>query len=194
MTTTRQKPVILASSSPRRKEILARMGVDFEVVVSNADENVQGTPESVVLELARRKARAVAERYDDRLVLGADTIVVIGDTILGKPKNPVDAARMLGMLSGRWHNVFTGVCLIDTIIGEERTALDCARVKFAPLEARSITQYVSSGEPMGKAGAYAIQGQAGMFIERLDGSPSCVMGLPMAATRVLLRQVGYDII
>ncbi len=175
--------IILASGSPRRSELLARMGVSFFVDAADVDESYSGEPVDTVLTLARRKAEAVAIRYTDNIVLAADTIVFCED-IMGKPVNEQDAARMLRKLSGRWHEVYSGVCAIYK--GAVRTGSDMTRVHFVPLSDEDIARYIVSGEPMGKAGAYGIQGMAGMFIDRVEGCPHNVMGLPLALTRSLL--------
>jgi septum formation protein len=164
------------------------MGVPFRVVVSDVDEGMEGPPQALVVTLAQRKAQAVAARCPGDLVLAADTVVACGDAVLGKPRDEEDAARMLALLAGRWHDVYTGLCAIDAAIGRQETALDRTRVRFLPLTARDIAGYVATGEPMGKAGAYAIQGRAGMYVQAIEGSPSNVMGLPMAAARQLLQK------
>lgn len=175
--------VVLASASPRRSELLARMGVDFVVDASEADETCAGSAPEMVKTLARRKALAVAPRHPEAIVLAADTVVDC-DGILGKPRDADDARRMLRLLSGRWHDVYTGVCTIYR--GTARCDAAETRVRFMPLDDALIDRYVRTGDPMDKAGAYAIQGMAGTFIERIEGCPHNVMGLPMALTRRLL--------
>jgi septum formation protein len=170
--------LILASQSPRRSEILRQAGIPFIVKPAHVDESVHpGEPvEDYVLRVAAEKATAVETASGD-VVLGADTVVVIGGEILGKPRDRADAIRMLERLAGREHEVITGICL--------RRAADLlhdravTRVWFNPLTHEEIEQYVASGEPMDKAGAYAIQGLASKFIQRIDGSYTNVVGLPI---------------
>ena len=179
--------LILASSSPRRQELLSQMGLTFTVFSPDVDENLSGSPESVVAALAQRKSRAAAERFPDDVVLAADTLVSVNGQTLGKPEDDKDAARMLRLLSGVWHQVHTGVCLIAN--GQVYPAQAVTQVLFSRLEDREIQAYVASGEPMGKAGAYAIQGLASMYIEEIAGSYTNVVGLPTSKVRELLKQI-----
>lgn len=185
---TQKCPLILASGSPRRKEILDTMGLKFSVDVSDADESFAGTPEEMVLELSRRKALAVASRHSGAMILAADT-VVFTDEVLGKPRNAGEARRMLAALSGRWHSVYTGVTMIDTRSGKTLSRADVTRVHFVALTAEDIDAYVATGEPLDKAGAYGIQGRGGMLIDRIEGSYSNVVGLPMALVRSMLLEL-----
>lgn len=185
---TQKCPLILASGSPRRKEILDTMGLEFSVDVSDADESFAGTPEEMVLELSRRKAQAVASRHSGAMILAADTLV-FGDEVLGKPHSAEEARRMLARLSGRWHSVYTGVTMIDTRSGKTLSRADVTRVHFVALTAQDIDAYVATGEPLDKAGAYGIQGRGGMFIDRIEGSYSNVVGLPMALVRSMLLEL-----
>jgi septum formation protein len=171
--------LILASQSPRRAEILRNAGIEFEVRVSGVpEEPAPGeSPTDYVRRLAATKASAVP-RSEAELVLGADTVVVLDEQILEKPRDTADAERMLRMLSGREHTVVTGVCLLrhrDSIAASSST-----RVQFADLSDTDIRDYVRSGEPMDKAGAYAIQGLGSKFIERIDGCYFNVVGLPIS--------------
>jgi septum formation protein len=169
----------LASQSPRRQEILARAGISFEIRVAGIDETLlEGeSPEGHVCRLAQAKADSVQALPED-VVLGADTVVVVGGAILGKPADAADAECMLRLLSGRWHEVVTGICLCR---GARRiVAAETTRVHFKSLTENEILRYVSSGEPMDKAGAYAIQGLASKFIDRIEGCYFNVVGLPMA--------------
>lgn len=187
--------LVLASASPRRRELLA--GAGFAVIVHAAE--VDETPHpgeearAYVLRLAEAKARAAASGAPrpDLPLLAADTTVVLDGELLGKPADDAEAAAMLRRLSGRGHEVWTGLCLLwpAAASGERPLALaaDCTRVWFAPLDREEIAAYVASGEPRGKAGAYAIQGRAGQFIPRIEGSYSNVVGLPLALLRDLLR-------
>jgi len=172
--------IILASASPRRKEILASVGWPFEAITAGIDEIQQAgeKPLDYVQRLAREKATAVADKLESGLVLGADTTVVVGDQLLGQPADDDDARRMLQLLSGKWHEVLTGVALVrvggQTVVDYERT-----RVRFAELSDAEIGWYVSTGEPKGKAGAYAVQGKAAFFIEQIEGDYFNIVGLPI---------------
>jgi septum formation protein len=171
--------LILASQSPRRREILARAGLEFQVAAAGVDESVAvgETPGQHVRRLARAKAEAVPLPAA-AVVLAADTVVVVDGEILGKPADAGEAARMLRRLAGRWHEVVTGICLrtaTQTWVGAETT-----RVRFRPLSEDEIRLYAASGEPLDKAGGYAIQGLASKFIDRIEGCYFNVMGLPVA--------------
>lgn len=171
--------LVLASQSPRRAEILRQAGIPFVVRVAPVDETLlpAETPEDYVRRLAEAKARAVPAD-PDQLVLGADTTVVVDHHILAKPENAADARRMLALLSGRRHEVMTGVCLRR---GDEQVCDHAVTaVWFAPMSAAEIDAYVATGEPMDKAGAYAVQGSASKFIPRIEGCYYNVMGLPVA--------------
>lgn len=181
--------LILASASPRRREILGRMGYTrFEVCPADADERVpEGTaPGDLVETLAVRKAETVAARRPGSLVLAADTVVALDGAILGKPKTAERAGEMLTMLSGRTHEVYTGYCLLR---GAERVSgRECSRVTFRTLRPEEIRAYVRSGEPLDKAGAYGIQGRACRFISRIEGDYYNIVGLPACRISVLLRE------
>lgn len=183
--------LILASQSPRRRELLHRAGIRFEVRPSGLDEvRLPGEgARDYVVRLARDKALAVRAE-DSEWVLGADTTVVVGDSILEKPDSAEDAVRMLRMLSGRWHEVLTGVCLRHGM--RLMPAFEVTRVRFVPLTDIDIADYVASGEPMDKAGAYAIQGVASRYIDRVEGCYLNVVGLPVAKVWKLLRDSGYS--
>ena len=173
--------LILASKSPRRKELLKQIGIPFVVVVSDAEE-VSGnswTPAALVIENAKRKARAVAEKYPDSPVLGADTVVSLEGKIFGKPKDKDEARKMLTALSGKMHEVTTGLALINR--NEIRTTSVTTKVFFDTMTKADIDAYIATDEPMDKAGAYAIQGKAARFIEKIEGSYSNVVGLPLNA-------------
>ena len=179
--------LILASASPRRAELLSQAGFEFEVDPAVLDETVHPdeSAEAYVLRVAREKARHVAARHrPDAVVLGADTTVVVDGEILGKPVDSADAARMLRLLSGRAHAVVTAVVAIAA--GAERADVVTTRVWFVTLREDQIAWYVATGEPHGKAGAYAIQGRAARFVERIDGSWSNVVGLPIATVAEFL--------
>jgi len=181
--------LILASQSPRRSELLRQAGVPFTVRARPVAE-VLGAgerPEHYVRRLACEKANASWE-HDGEVVLGADTVVVLDETVLEKPANAADARRMLRALSGREHTVLTGVCLRHA--GGEIVDAASTRVRFAELDDREIDDYVASGEPMDKAGAYAIQGLASKFVDRIEGCYFNVMGLPVAVVYAHLKRMG----
>ncbi|QQS46085.1 MAG: septum formation inhibitor Maf [Acidobacteriota bacterium] len=180
--------LILASASPRRAELLTAAGIEFTVRVADVDETLlPGEPAAdYVLRLSREKALAVARPGE--IVLGADTTVVIHHEIAAKPIDEPDAARMLRALSGQWHEVLTGVTLLrDQIILSE---VDLTRVKFTEMSEEEIDWYVKSGEPMDKAGAYAIQGLASRFVEKIEGNYSNVVGLPVELVYRMMKEIG----
>ena len=184
----REMNIILASGSPRRKELLAQAGFDFEVEVSNADEDVsEESPTEMVEELAARKAQAVVNLHnkeeDDCLVIGADTIVVLDGKVLGKPADEEAAKAMLSALSGRTHQVYTGVALFSIkkgIVEKKKTFHECTDVTMVPITEKEIADYVASGDPLDKAGAYGIQGPAAVFISGIKGDYYNVVGLPVS--------------
>jgi len=181
--------LILASASPRRKELLTAAGIVFEALPVAVDESIRERepPAEHVKRLAEEKAREASSQRPDAVVLGADTIVLAGSEILGKPRDADDATRMLRLLSGKDHEVLTGVAIVSA----DRAVVEVARtrVRFSPLTEDEIAAYIQSGEPMDKAGAYAIQGFASRFVERIEGSYSNVVGLPVALVYRLLK--GY---
>lgn len=180
----------LASASPRRAELLESAGFTFAVVPAAVDEMPQEgeAPEAYTLRVARDKARSVASRRaSGGVVLGADTEVVAAGTILGKPQDADDAGRMLRLLSGAVHDVITAVVILAD--GREAAEVVSTTVSFTPLTEGEIDWYVATGEPMGKAGGYAIQGRGARFIDRIEGSWSNVVGLPIATVHRLLREV-----
>ncbi len=206
MSITSRPRLILASASPRRAEILRRAGFRFIVRPANVDESVRPaeTPAEQVTRLAREKALAAARRVrGPAIVIGADTVVVVGRKILGKPSSRRSARLMLRRLSGRTHRVLTGLALLGLPPGKRLpptgrggkmlSAVESTRVTFAPLSTRQIEAYVKSGEPMGKAGAYAIQGGAGKFVTRIEGCYFNVVGLPLARLCRLLQQMSVSI-
>ena len=183
--------LVLASASPRRQELLRQIGCDFRVVVSDAQElsENQMAPERLAVENARRKAGDVAARECGNVpVLGADTVVAVDGMILGKPKDEADAARMLRLLSGRRHFVYTGIALAYR--GEIYDSVAETTVWMDELSDGEIAAYIATGEPMDKAGAYAVQGRAAKFIPRVEGSFSNVVGLPLHAVAKLARKAG----
>lgn len=172
--------LVLASSSPNRKQILENAGIDFITMTSNADEHAEGLePAELVLELSKRKLEAVLPRCDaDDAVITADTVVSIDGEILGKPHDAAEAKRFLHLLSGCFHTVYTGVHL--AYHGRRRCFCQTTEVQFYPLEDREIDAYVESGEAFGKAGAYGIQGPAALFVESISGDYNNIFGLPAA--------------
>jgi len=183
----------LASTSPRRREILAGLGLDFDVVPVDVDESLRDgeSPAEMVLRLAAAKAQA-AEIDAGGLALGSDTAVVVDDHVLGKPLDEEDCLRMLDLLSGRVHQVLTGVALWGP--RGPATALSETDVYFREISRDEARAYWQSGEPQDKAGAYAIQGLGGAFVERIEGSYSGVVGLPVFETIGLLREAGIDVL
>ena len=184
--------LILASGSPRRVALLGKLGVPFEMVVSNALETIDPGlgPEAQAVTLAERKARAVASQRKTGIVLGADTIVVLDGETLGKPEDEADAMRMLRRLSGRQHRVVTGIAVVDAGTGSLRTSAVSSSVRFRSLGDEEIDRYVATGEPRGKAGAYAIQELGSGLVSTLDGCFTNVVGLPLCETARLLTAVG----
>ncbi|EOU2032575.1 Maf-like protein [Clostridium perfringens] len=187
--------VILASKSPRRVEILEKIVKEFEVVQSNFDENTidfKGDIEKYVKDLSRNKAIEVSERLNEpSIVIAADTVVFQNGKVLEKPKNEEDAFSMLSSLSGNTHKVYSGICLINTYDDTVVTDCDCTEVRFSELNPRQIRNYINSGEPMDKAGAYGIQGLGGAFVEGIKGCYYNVMGLPLNKLYKALEN--YDI-
>lgn len=180
--------IILASASPRRAELLRSAGVECTVVVSGAEETLPpgATPAQGAREIALVKARQVAARHPDAPVLAADTVVALGERVFGKPADRDEAAQMLREFAGKEHEVFTGVALI--VHGSEKSFVCATLVRFTPLTEAQIARYVATGEPLDKAGAYGIQGGAAGFVERVQGSYTNVVGLPLAQTLQLLRE------
>lgn len=173
--------IILASGSPRRSEILTSVGWEFTKDVADIDETEREneSPEDYVQRLAREKAETVAKRYENEIVLGADTTVVINDQIIGKPTDLDDARRMIKMLSGNWHEVLTGIAVVRSQNLESIVGIQSTRVKFAEMNDAEIEFLVKYGEPLDKAGAYAVQAQAALFIEKIEGDYWNVVGLPI---------------
>jgi len=186
----RSAKIALASSSPRRAEILRNAGIPFTVFPAHVPEERrrQEWPEGFVRRLASEKAAAVFAKHPDKFVLGADTVVIVDGEVLGKPCNAEDALRMLRLLSGGSHLVTTGVCLRGP--GIDDTRAETTRVSFSPLGETEIADYVATGEPMDKAGAYGIQGIASRWVTHLDGCYFNVMGLPVGLVYRMLRQHG----
>lgn len=186
--------LVLASGSPRRRELLEGLGLDFEVRPVDLDESpLPGEkPLAHVRRLARSKARARAAPGE--LVLAADTIVVLDDRILGKPADAADARVMLGAIAGREHEVLTGVAAHEQRTGRTEVAVERSTVRIAALSAAEIAWYVATGEPLDKAGSYAIQGLGALFVEKIDGNYTNVVGLPLPTTRRLVQRLGHDLL
>lgn len=186
--------LILASQSPRREALLRQVGLDFEVVPSDLEEELPAgmPPAEVAALLALDKARAVASARTEGLVIGADTVVVVDGRILGKPAGPEEARGMLRLLSGREHQVTTGIAVVDAASGRSRSGSVTTAVRFAPLGEEIIDRYVATGEPMDKAGAYGIQGFGALLIAGIEGDYNNVVGLPLRRLAELLGEFGYD--
>lgn len=188
------KKLILASASPRRKDLLRQIGLDFEIIPSTVDEKIDEVePAKLVMELALLKAKDVASRVEG-LIIGADTIVVDGKTILGKPRSTAEAKEMLHALSGRRHQVMTGVAVVDSESGRDWVDIEITEVAFRELLPEEIERYVASGEPMDKAGAYAIQEKGALFVEGIEGCFFNVVGLPLLKTVQLLGKAGVNVL
>jgi septum formation protein len=185
------KRFILASSSPRRVEILKKARIDFEVIFPEniKEEEISDDPVSHVLELSRKKAESVSQKVKDGFILGSDTIVVLNKEILGKPKDQVDAFRILKKLSGKEHKVYTGITLLDIKNGKISSDYQLTKVKFNQLKNKEIEDYIKTGEPMDKAGAYGIQGMGNFLVEKIDGDLDNVIGLPMKKLKELLLKI-----
>ena len=181
---------ILASGSPRRRELLRQLGFSFTVIPSRLEEtNQRGMePRGHATYYAKEKAKEVAQRHPQQWILAADTIVVVAEEILGKPINVTEATAMLSRLSGRSHHVITGVCLLNAQCGVEESQTVETEVFMRRLDTADIEGYIATGEPMDKAGAYGIQGIGGCLVQRIEGSYSNVVGLPLCETVELLRR------
>ncbi len=191
----RGSKIILASGSPRRRELLSMIGLEFEIDPGDIDErHHQGeAPADYIIRLARAKVIDAVARHASGLVLGADTTVVVDEEILAKPEDDQDAMRMLRLLSGRWHEVMTGVAVYD--IETRREAFDYAetRVRFAGMSDKEIDWYISTGEHRDKAGAYGIQGRGSLFVEEIEGNYHNIVGLPIRLVHRLAKRLGYSL-
>ncbi len=186
--------IILASASPRRRELLGSLGLSFDIQPATGSENTPDTGDAAeaVRLIARGKARQIAALHPEALVIGADTVVELDGHILGKPADEAEACAMLRALSGRTHRVYTGVAVISG--GEELDHTECTEVRFRPLTEREIAAYVAGGEPMDKAGAYAAQGKAALFVEGIEGDYFNVVGLPLCALGRMLAHFGVTLL
>ncbi len=180
--------VILASSSPRRRELLSKIGIEFEVRHPQVKERIFGDPVATARRLSLLKALDVWRKEKEALVIGADTLVFFDGKVLGKPRNEEEAVLMLKTLSGKWHKVVTAVSFVAK--GFRKTVHDTARVKFRCLTEEEIRFYVSTGEPLDKAGAYGVQGFGSVIVERIEGNFFTVMGLPLFKVYEVLRDIG----
>jgi septum formation protein len=188
--------IVLASASPRRVELLTQVGLDFEVMPSSVEENFDETlsPEQIVCDLAYRKAKHVADLIEgNSLVIGADTIV-LSEKILGKPSDKREAYKILNSLQGKWHEVITGVVIIDTENSTSKVDYEKTRVKMRNMSAEMIENYINTGEPMDKAGAYGIQGLGAVLVERIEGCYFNVVGLPLMKLSTMLEGFGIKIL
>lgn len=190
------KTIILASGSPRRKELLEKLGIKFEVEPSGFEETVVPSlmPDELVKQLSAGKAKNIASKHQNALVIGADTIVSFKNTVLGKPQTKEKAKEMLRALSGNVHSVFTGFTIIDTDSGKIISKAVETKVHFRKLTDQEIDNYVNTDEPLDKAGAYAIQGIGALLVEKIDGDCNNVVGLPLAELAISLRDFGINII
>lgn len=188
-----EKKWILASASPRRKEILSRLGMRFHIDPSHIQEPAcrsDETPSRYVVRTARLKAKEAAGRHKSGLIIGADTVVVSGKRLLGKPSSRKEASAMLSRLGGRWHEVWSGLCLYDCEKGRSRFTSCCSRVHFRALSPSDIEWYLDTGEYRDKAGAYAVQGYASLFIDCIEGCYFNIVGFPIAAFERLCKRSG----
>ena len=188
------RTIILASTSPRRHDLLSKMGVTFNTAVPDADETIdkEASPKELAAELARRKALSVCGQYENAIIIGADTLVFSADgQIIGKPADAEDAKRILHNLSGTTHSVITGVCVIDTSTGRELLNADETQVTMKKMTDAEIDDYVASGEALGKAGAYAIQETGDAYVKKTEGSFNNVVGLPTEMLKKMLTELGW---
>lgn len=188
------KPIILASISPRRSVLLRQLGLPFEVQPSRAPEVTSGRPEEAAVASSKAKARDVADRRKRGIIIAADTIVVLGSEVLGKPKDAAQAQEMLGRLSGRWHEVVTGITVIEAPEGKTVSGYERTRVLVRGLTEEEIAGYVATGEPLDKAGAYGAQGLGAVIVERIEGDYFNVVGLPVAKLAMILAEFGIEVL
>ena len=188
--------IILASGSPRRKELMEKIGLKFEIDPAEIDERKfkEKSAEKLVEILAVKKAEAVATRHPNSIIIGSDLTVALDDHQIGKPENATDAKKILKLLRDKTHQVLTGVAIINTANNKTASAVETANVKMRDYSDKEIDNYIATGEPLDKAGAYAIQGHAAAFIEKIEGSYSGVMGLPLYETAELLALFGMEVL
>lgn len=189
--------IILASASDRRKELLARITENFDIIFSEFDENsvdFKGNNGQYTIELAKGKALDVLEKVDDNsIIIGCDTIVAINNKLLGKPKDKDEAFYMLKLLSGKTHQVYSGLAVINSYTGDISTDYVCTDITFSELSDKEIMRYIESGDPMDKAGSYGIQGLAGVFVEEIKGCYYSVVGLPINKLNKMLKGMGVNL-
>jgi septum formation protein len=187
-----KQKLVLASSSPRRKQLLEEIGLNFDILPADIDEDINKgeSPEELTLRLAEKKAKTSAKNVKNSWVIGADTIVYIDNRILGKPTDIHEARKMLLLLSGRCHKVATAFCFFNSATGEEIKRVAGSMVKIKNLTNKEIEDYLKSGEPFDKAGAYAVQGIGGFMVEKIEGSYTNVVGLPMEEFQKVLEETG----
>ena len=190
------KRIILASASPRRKELLEKIGLKFEVDASNCVEEVDPAlePDELTRRISLTKAKSVAPRYKDALIIAADTIGVIGKKLLGKPHTADEARKMLAQISGKSHEVITGFTVLDTATNKIISGTVCTKVYIKKLTTQEIDAYVQTGEPMDKAGAYGIQGLGAVIVEKIEGDYYNVVGLPLSALAEVLKEFGINVL
>lgn len=193
----KKKKIILASQSPRRKWLLEQIGLEFDIITSDFDENIEGKKFSrqLIESLAYEKAKDVAQKTDENaLIIAADTVVILGSKILGKPKDEADAKDMLNQLSNRTHEVMTAVAIIDKY--EDKILLNStlSKVTFKKLTGREIDDYIKTGEPMDKAGSYGIQAYGSIFVEKVEGCYNNIVGLPLNLLSEMLKSFGVYLI
>ncbi len=190
------KTIILASASPRRKELLQKIGLKFEVDVSNCAEQIDSVsePEELVRRISIEKAKAVASRHKNAVIIAADTIGVIGEKLLGKPHSTAEARKMLGQISGKSHLVITGFTVLDTATDKTITKTVTTKVYIKNLTQAEIDAYVETGEPLDKAGAYGIQGLGAVIVEKIEGDYYNVVGLPLNALAEVLKEFGISVL
>ena len=193
---TMKRKIILASASPRRKELLEKLDLDFSVCPADIDESLLPDEDAAMypLRTAVQKAMAVAKTAEDALVIAADTVVAVDDDILGKPRDEAEAKAMLQRLSGREHIVITGIGVVDTASGRTLSATEQTIVYFHPLRDEEIDAYIATGECMDKAGSYGIQGKGSLLVRKIDGDYFNVMGLPLSKLYRLLLNIDADIL
>jgi septum formation protein len=190
------EPIILASASPRRFELMNKLGLNFQVVPSDITEVIpkfSGFPGELVAELALHKASDVAGKFKTALVIGADTLVALGNRIFGKPSGPGEAVNMLKALSGKTHSVYSGIAIIQVSTGRTETGFCETKVRFKPVSTAEIKSYVATGEPLDKAGAYGIQDKGGVLVEGIEGCYFNIVGLPLSKLADMLQKFQVSI-
>ncbi len=189
------KKIILASNSPRRRDLMKLLEVPFEIIGSEYVEVLENpeSPRRTVELFSYHKAEDVARKFTDAIIIGADTVVVLGDQILGKPVDEKDAVRLLNMLSGTEHSIITGFTVLDAASGKSITESIESKVKMKKLTAREIDSYIATGEPMDKAGAYAVQERGGLFVEEIRGDFFNIVGLPLKDLKKALSKFGVHV-